>query len=188
MGNMKYRGHRLGRPFRYLYLRFIRLRGTAEEVARGMALGVFIGLTPTMGIQMPLAFFFAMLLKENKIAAVIGVWISNPMTAIPIYTYNFKIGKYLLGTPDVKMPSFSSLNEILDLGHDLILPLAIGSIVAGIISATVAYFITLKAYAVVQMEREVLAKMRAKKKEKKKAKKEAKVMAEKNLIEDKEDK
>ena len=84
MGNMKYRGHQLGRPFRYLYLRFIRLRGTAEEVARGMALGVFIGLTPTMGIQMPLAFFFAMLLKENKIAAVIGVWISNPMTAIPI--------------------------------------------------------------------------------------------------------
>jgi len=184
MGNMKYRGHQLGRPFRYLYLRFIRLRGTAEDVARGMALGVFIGLTPTMGIQMPLAFFFAMLLKENKIAAVIGVWISNPMTAIPIYTYNFKVGKYLLGTPDIKMPNFSSLNEILALGHDLILPLAIGSLIAGLFSATIAYFITLKAYAVVQMEREMLAKMRAKKK----AKKIAKIETEKNIREEKEDK
>jgi len=181
---MKYRGHQLGRPFRYLYLRFIRLRGTAEDVARGMALGVFIGLTPTMGIQMPLAFFFAMLLKENKIAAVIGVWISNPMTAIPIYTYNFKVGKYLLGTPDIKMPNFSSLNEILALGHDLILPLAIGSLIAGLFSATIAYFITLKAYAVVQMEREMLAKMRAKKK----AKKIAKIETEKNIREEKEDK
>ncbi len=181
---MKYRGHQLGRPFRYLYLRFIRLRGTAEDVARGMALGVFIGITPTMGVQMPLAFFFAMLLKENKIAAVIGVWISNPMTAIPIYTYNFKVGKYLLGTPDIKMPNFSSLNEILALGHDLILPLAIGSLIAGLFSATIAYFITLKAYAVVQMEREMLAKMRAKKK----AKKIAKIETEKNIREEKEDK
>ena len=184
MGNMKYRGHQLGRPFRYLYLRFIRLRGTAEEVARGMALGVFIGLTPTMGIQMPIAFFFAMLLKENKIAAIIGVWISNPMTAIPIYTYNFKIGKYLLGTPDIKMPDFSSLNEVMVLGHDLILPLTIGSLIAGAFSATVAYFITLKAYAVVQMERKILAKMRAKKK----AKKEASIEIEKNIIEEKKDK
>ncbi len=181
---MKYRGHQLGRPFRYLYLRFIRLRGTAEDVARGMALGVFIGITPTMGVQMPLAFFFAMLLKENKIAAVIGVWISNPMTAIPIYTYNFKIGKYLLGTPDIKMPNFSSLNEVLALGHDLILPLTLGSCIAGVFSATVAYFITLKAYAVVQMEREMLGKMRAKKK----AKKIAKIETENNIIEEKEDK
>ena len=181
---MKYRGHQLGRPFRYLYLRFIRLRGTAEEVARGMALGVFIGLTPTMGIQMPIAFFFAMLLKENKIAAVIGVWISNPMTAIPIYTYNFKIGKYLLGTPDIKMPDFSSFHEVLVLGYDLMAPLTIGSLVAGAFSAAVAYFITLKAYAVVQMEREMLSKMRAKKR----AKKEALISAEKNIIEEKGDK
>ena len=181
---MKYRGHQLGRPFRYLYLRFIRLRGTAEEIARGMALGVFIGMTPTMGVQMPLAFFFAMLLKENKIAALIGVWISNPMTAIPIYTFNFKIGKYLLGTPDIKMPDFSSLNDILILGHDLILPLTIGCLVVGVFAAMIAYFVTYKAYEVVQMEREMLAKMRAKKKLKKKAS----VKIEKNIREEKENK
>jgi uncharacterized protein (DUF2062 family) len=184
MGDMKYRGHQLGRPFRYLYLRFIRLRGTAEDVARGMALGVFIGITPTMGIQMPIAFFFAMLLKENKIAALIGVWISNPMTAIPIYTYNFKIGKYLLGTPDIKMPDFSSLSDIMALGHDLILPLTLGSLIAGFFSAIIAYFVTLKAYAVVQMEREMLAKMRAKNR----LKKEMALKAEKNRLEGKEDK
>lgn len=151
---MRDKGSPVVRLLKYLYLRFIRLRGSAEEVARGMALGVFIGLTPTMGVQMPLALFFAMFLKENKIAALIGVWISNPMTAIPIYTYNFKIGKYLLGTPDLKMPGFSSLNDVFALGHDLLLPLIIGSIVSGFFSAAVAYFVTLKAYIVIQRKRE----------------------------------
>lgn len=160
---MKYRGSPVERTLRYLHLRFVRLRGTAEEVARGMALGVFIGITPTMGVQMPLALFFAMLLKENKIAAVIGVWISNPMTAIPIYTYNFKIGKYLLSTPDLRMPNFSSIQDVLALGHDFLLPLMLGSIVAGLFSAAVAYVITLRFYDVVRFERKILARRREKK-------------------------
>ncbi|MBE9535542.1 MAG: DUF2062 domain-containing protein [Proteobacteria bacterium] len=153
---MRYQGTALERSFRYLYLRFLRLRGSAKDVARGMALGVFIGITPTMGVQMPIALFFAMLLKENKLAAVIGVWISNPMTAIPIYTYNFKIGKYILGTPDIKMPSFTSLQDVLALGHDLFMPLFVGSIVAGIFSAAVAYVATYYIYSGIQKEREII--------------------------------
>jgi len=167
MADIKDKGNPFTRVLRYLYLRFIRLRGTPEDVARGMALGVFIGITPTMGVQMPLAFFFAMLLKENKMAAIIGVWISNPMTAIPIYTYSFKIGKYLLGTPDLRMPDFSSINEVLALGYDFLAPLLLGSILAGIFSAAVAYVLTLRAYALVQLEREKIAELRKKRAAKK---------------------
>ena len=152
------------RPLRYLYLKFVRLRGSAEDVARGMALGVFIGMTPTMGVQTVLALFFAMLLKENRLAAIIGVWISNPMTALPIYTFNFKIGKYLLGTSDFKMPDFSSLHDVIALGHDLLLPLFAGSVIVGILSAAIAYFITLKAYAFVKMEKKKLAHLKERKK------------------------
>lgn len=159
---MRYRGTALERSLRYLYLRFLRLRGSAKDVARGMALGVFIGITPTMGVQMPIALFVAMLLKENKIAAVLGVWISNPMTAIPIYTYNFKIGKYLLGTPDIKMPSFTSLHEVLALGHDLFMPLFVGSIVAGLFSAALAYVATYYIYSGILKEREVIRQWKLK--------------------------
>jgi len=159
---MRYRGTALERSLRYLYLRFLRLRGSARDVARGMALGVFIGITPTMGVQMPIALFFAMLLKENKLAALIGVWISNPMTAIPIYTYNFKIGKYLLGTPDIKMPRFSSLHDVLELGHDLVMPLFVGSLVTGIFSAALAYVVTYYIYSGIQKEREKIRQWKLK--------------------------
>ena len=171
---MKEKGNGLKRLLRYFYLRFIRLRGTKEEVARGMALGVFIGMTPTMGIQMPIALFVAMLLKENKIAAMLGVWISNPATAIPIYTFNFHLGKYILGTPSLTMPDFSSMQEMMKLGHDFLLPLLLGCFVSGVVSAAIAYVATLKAYQFFRMEREKLHHWKEEHREKKKKKKEAK--------------
>lgn len=160
---MKFKGSPIYRSGRYFYLRFVRLRGSAEEVARGMALGVFIGMTPTMGVQMPIALFFAMLLRENKLAAVLGVWISNPMTAIPIYTFNFKMGKYLLGTHDLKMPNFSSLEDVLQLGYDFLGPLTVGSLVVGIVAAAVAYVATLYIYSAVKYEKEKIVKKREEK-------------------------
>jgi len=160
---MKDKGSPFYRSGRYLYLRFIRLRGSAEEVARGMALGVFIGMTPTMGIQMPIALFFAMILRENKIAALLGVWISNPMTVIPIYTFNFKMGKYILGTPDLKMPNFSSIEEMFQLGHDLLFPLTVGSLVVGVVAAAVAYVATLYLYSAIKYEKEKIKRKREEK-------------------------
>lgn len=164
MGNMKYKGSNLPRPLRYLYLRFIRMRGSAEEVSRGMALGIFIGMTPTMGVQMPIALFFAMLFKENKIAAILGVWISNPVTVIPIYTFNFQVGKYLLGTRDVKMPQFSSFNEIIELSYDFLLPLTIGSLLTGIVTAAIAYVVTLYTYRGLKYEKDLIKRKREEKK------------------------
>jgi uncharacterized protein (DUF2062 family) len=39
----------------------------------GFAFGIFIGMTPTMGIQMPIAVFIAALIKWSKISAAFGV-------------------------------------------------------------------------------------------------------------------
>ncbi len=159
---MRYRGTGIERTLRYLYLRFVRIRGSAHDVAKGMALGVFIGMTPTMGVQMPIAFFAAMLLKENQIAALLGVWISNPATAIPIYTFNFKVGKYLLGTPNLKMPRFTSFQEVMALGHDFLLPLATGSLVTGVVAAVVAYPVTYFVYRGILIEKEKILSLRRK--------------------------
>ncbi len=54
------------------------------------------------------------------------------------------------------MPNFASLQEILALGHDLLLPLVTGCLIVGIVSYFITYFITLKVYAFVKMEKEKL--------------------------------
>ena len=165
---MKYRGSAFQRLLRYIYIRFIRLRGTPEDVARGLTLGIFIGMTPTMGIQMPIALFFAMLLKENKIAAMLGVWISNPLTCIPLYTFNFQVGKYVLSSPDLSFPDFTSLEEFMALGQDLLIPLIVGSLVAGVVVSAISYVIFLKLFRAIKTEKDKLKSLRAKKRSMKK--------------------
>ena len=40
------------RLIKLLVLRFVRLQGTPHEISKGVALGIFIGMTPTFGFQM----------------------------------------------------------------------------------------------------------------------------------------
>lgn len=61
-------------------------------VARGVAVGLFVGLTPTVGFQTVLMLGFCALLRGNFIAAFAVSWISNPLTLTPLY-----LGYYLLG-------------------------------------------------------------------------------------------
>ncbi len=104
------------RQFKLNVLRFLRLRDTPDEIAKGFALGVFVGLTPTMGIQIPIAIVVAMLLKKNKIAAAIGVWVTNPLTAPFIYAFEYEMGRILLGMERARLPEELSLSIVRDLG------------------------------------------------------------------------
>ena len=79
-----WRGVGIIRQVKLLVVRFVRLRGLPEEIAKGVALGIFIGMTPTFGFQMAIALFFAYLLRENRLAAILGVWITNPVTSFRV--------------------------------------------------------------------------------------------------------
>ncbi|PLX96211.1 MAG: DUF2062 domain-containing protein [Desulfuromonas sp.] len=126
-------------------LRFIRLRGTPDEVAKGMALGIFIGMTPTFGMQMVIAVFFAFLLRENKLAAVLGVWVTNPVTAPFIYALEYETGRLLLGMPRIGLPTTFDFDALQHLSSSVLIPLCAGSLLYGVICAGIAYAVTLRA-------------------------------------------
>lgn len=132
------------RQLKLNFLRFIRLRGTPDEVARGTALGIGIGMTPTMGFQMPIALFFAWILRENKLAAVLGVWITNPITAPFIYALEYETGRLLLGMPRLAFPTEMTWAQISQLGWQFLVPLCFGSLIYTIICAFLAYALTLR--------------------------------------------
>jgi len=136
---------RLGffRQFKLNLIRLARLRGEPDEIARGMALGLFIGMTPTFGIQIFLALFFAFLLRQNKIAALIGVWITNPLTAPIIYGMEFEIGRILMGIPRPVAPIEFTFEAMQALGWSLAAPLSVGSLVLGIPVTLIGYALTL---------------------------------------------
>ena len=82
---------------RQLLRTILQLEDTHHSIALGTAIGMFIGLTPTVGAQMMIVIIFAFLTKRffhfNRLAALVTVYISNPLTMVPIY-----YGLYWVGT------------------------------------------------------------------------------------------
>jgi uncharacterized protein (DUF2062 family) len=145
-----WRGVGFIRQVKLLVVRFVRLRGLPEEIAKGVALGIFIGMTPTFGFQMAIALFFAYLLRENRLAAILGVWVTNPVTAPFIYAIEYEIGRILLDMERAQLPTVFTWEAYANLGWDIIFPLWVGGILVGIILGALSYFITLRMVPVVK--------------------------------------
>jgi uncharacterized protein (DUF2062 family) len=150
-------GQRLSTATRTAYGRFLKIRGTPREIALGLALGLFVGMTPFMGVQMAIAAFFAALFKWNKISAAAGVWISNPLSAPFIYGLTYITGAWVMGIHPhmAAMPpdfGFSSLVIMLKQTPEILTRLIVGGIVIGIPLAVIGYYVAFSAVQKYQTE------------------------------------
>lgn len=79
----------------------VMLDDTPHSIALGTAIGMFVGLTPTMGIQMAIVLVIALLaspfFRFNKVAGCATVYITNPLTAGPVYFFEYWVGTLLVG-------------------------------------------------------------------------------------------
>ncbi len=71
--------------------------GTPAQRARGLAVGVFSGCFPFFGFQTIIGVCLASLFKGNHLLAAAGTWVSNPVTYVPLYVFNYKVGSIFLG-------------------------------------------------------------------------------------------
>ncbi|MDH3998059.1 MAG: DUF2062 domain-containing protein [Desulfuromonadales bacterium] len=139
-----WRGVGFIRQAKLMLVRFVRLRGLPDEIAKGVALGIFIGMTPTFGAQMLIAIFFAYLLRENRLAAVLGVWVTNPVTAPFIYGAQYECGRILLGMERFALPSEFTFDAYSNLGWEIMHPMLLGSLIFGVVFSLISYFVTLR--------------------------------------------
>ena len=72
------------------------LDDTAHSIAMGVAVGLFIGLTPTVGVQMLLVLAVSMVIRCNRTVGCAMVWVSNIATMVPIFFFNYKVGAWVL--------------------------------------------------------------------------------------------
>ena len=149
------------RGARYFYDRFLRLRGSPEQVAWGAAVGFFVAMTPTMGIQTLLAVPVAAFFRINKVAAAATVWLTNPFTAPFIYGFNYMVGARLIGYP-LKAVFFSSPSweTFWYSSKSVFVSLMVGGILSGIVVGVAGYFLTL---GLVRAAREKARRLRRKK-------------------------
>ena len=137
---------------RTLLRAILMLDDTAHSIALGTAVGMFIGMTPTVGIQMILVVVFSFVVSPffrfNRTAALITVYISNPITVAPIYWFNYKVGTlifeghaaYDVFARAVRFDSFAEWWQAIQvLFGEIGPPLIFGSLVVAIVSSALTY-------------------------------------------------
>ena len=68
-----------------------------RTVARGVAIGLFVGLTPTVGVQTVLMLIGCIAVRGNFPAAFLVSWVSNPITLGPLYFAFNELGETVFG-------------------------------------------------------------------------------------------
>jgi uncharacterized protein len=90
----------------------LQLDDTDHSIALGTAVGMTIGLTPTVGIQMIIVMIVSLLTRKlfrfNIMAALIAVYISNPLTMIPLYWMLYLVGTHFVAG-DVTHQQFAAI-------------------------------------------------------------------------------
>ena len=123
------------------------LKGEPKVVAKGFALGSFVGMLPFPGFQMLISATIASFLRYNKAAAIAGVFNTNLATGVFVFAFNYWLGKQILGIESTfQIPDKIGLGfakTIFEAGSDVFLSLLLGGLVTGVIAMFVGYYLSL---------------------------------------------
>jgi uncharacterized protein (DUF2062 family) len=116
------------------------------QIALGAAIGIFLALSPFLGIHTIAALGLALVFRASRPAAVLGTFINNPVTMTFIYLLEIKLGSYVLGY-SLTMPEgiWKDFVELFSLGRQAVLSIMTGFIILGLLSAIAVYLLTLGA-------------------------------------------
>ncbi|ERP89794.1 hypothetical protein Q670_14910 [Alcanivorax sp. P2S70] len=104
-----------------------------RSLAGAAFIGIFAGLLP-IPLQMGLAAFLAVRFHCNLPLSVMLVWISNPVTYVPIFYFTYRIGAWILG-----MPPHSGEDITVAWFVEQLIPLWVGSVLCAMLFGGAAY-------------------------------------------------
>lgn len=109
-------------------------------LARGIAIGLLVGSTPTEGIQTLMMLAGSLAFRANFIAAFLVSNVSNPFTIAPLY-YGFnQLGSWLLQQLSLSLDPLKELND--KIARET-LEMIIGSLVIAIPASAAGYVVFL---------------------------------------------
>ncbi len=145
-------------PLKTYFRRLLTLEDSPERIAFAFAVGIFLAFSPLLGLHTFLGLVLAFLFGLNRPAILVGVFVNNPWTLVPIYAMGNWVGGFVIGIPvDQRFPtpgwdSLWSSRFWVELAHGwrLFVPLVVGSFTLAVVAAFLAYFLALR---VVRQER-----------------------------------
>ena len=116
-----------------------------NAVARGVAIGLFTAWIP-MPFQMVLAVPLSLVGKGHLPSALVCVWISNPLTWVPMLAIAYEIG-FLVMRPEAhyldQIMQAESIMAVFRTAPDILMPALVGAGIMQILSVTLGYALVL---------------------------------------------
>ncbi len=145
------------RTGRYYFLKLLRLKGTPHSISLGAAIGVFIGLTPTVPLHTVIILALTLVTRSSFIAGLItSILVCNPLTYVPQYYLALRIGnlvtpfqlswerveevlKIVLSDASFQM----RIQPLLSLGYEAVAVMLTGGIILSLPFAVATYYLCL---------------------------------------------
>ncbi len=134
-------------PIRERIRMLITVNDSPRRVSLSFAIGVFIGISPFLGLHTLMALAVASMFRLNRLVTLSGAYITNPWTLVPIYTFCTWIGAKLMGYRGLlKGLDFHRINilNIFSTFKNLLLPFFIGTLLVATIAAVITYVVLFK--------------------------------------------
>jgi uncharacterized protein len=144
--------------FEHLLKKLLALEDSPERIAKAFALGVFLAFSPLIGLHIPLGVGLAFFCRLNRFALLLGLFINNPLTLVPIYVAGTYLGGLLIGFPQIPaLPNFEVRSlcsgdfwgQLIGQWH-ILRPMVVGSF---ILSALLSAFSYIAAFALIRQRR-----------------------------------
>ncbi|MCG2761511.1 MAG: DUF2062 domain-containing protein [Candidatus Delongbacteria bacterium] len=143
---------RLLRAVKYYFLLFVRKEDSPQNIAHGLAMGVFVGFLPIIPFQTLIILLVCTIFKTNKLAGVIGsTTLTNPITAMPVFYAQHFLGRIFI-LHEFSYEKFKNLfvhisvSNFNEVGKEILIlfeMVTIGGIIVGVIFYPFIYYITL---------------------------------------------
>ena len=132
-----------------------------QSVARAFAVGLWAMYTPPLPWQQIIAALGAVYFNANLPIAVALVWITNPITWLPMYYLAYRIGSLFLGAEPFGFDRFSELFAV-DKALEFGWPLLVGCFILMNVGAVLGYFGVHLAWRSSVRNQQIFRKMRGK--------------------------
>jgi uncharacterized protein (DUF2062 family) len=132
-----------------------------------MTFGIFAGVMPVIPFQSILALSLTFIFHGNKVAALVGTWVSNPLTWTFLYYSSYKLGAWFLGLPgtnEIFASIMASIREgdgwmvivgkMAASGSTMVATFLTGGVILGLMASIPSYLVFLKFFQVGKQWRE----------------------------------
>ena len=116
----------------------IKTKTSPHHIGLGFAIGTFISILPTPGLNILLGLLVLLIFKKvNKFSLFAGIILWNTLTLLPFYYFSYKIGDFLFGGSAVVVYELTIFEQFYSFARRYL----IGNFIVAVITSIGSYFI-----------------------------------------------